>query len=88
MWSKTHLEAPGGPEGFNKGAPRGPEAMNCTAGPTVLTHPAFSQTVSPPSGIQQIVFGAVRLTCMSSLLDHPICPVGQGVLACYHHLYP
>lgn len=52
--------------------------MHCTAGPAMLTHPAFSQTGSPPSGIQQTTLGAVRLTCVSSLLDHPICPVGQG----------
>lgn len=31
-----------------------------------------------PCRTQEILLGAVRLTCLSSLLDGPICPVGQG----------
>ncbi|KAF2982213.1 hypothetical protein EK904_002637, partial [Melospiza melodia maxima] len=47
MWSKTAEKLW---ESFDKAAPGDPEAERCTAGPAVLTHPAFSQNVPPPSG--------------------------------------
>jgi len=72
-----HREALGGPEGFNGGSWWGPEAVHCTAGTAVLIHPACSRTLPSPLQTGDRV-GTVRLRYLLSLLDRPICPVGQG----------